>query len=338
MRFANSVVLLDPPVKPAPPKQQQKAPPKGKAKAGAKQQPGQQAQPQQQQQAYSFMCKAFYNVENGALYCTKKQNPFTRVQELGLERPMTTVMRKLDGTIVINTNKPVQVRPSASTRESVAAQPQRSFLFNDRHMREQTERKLEWLMQTTAHEALGGAHEAEEPQQSGGDESAGGSAGSPTKKGGGGKKKDGIKKLINQPIDDVIVRPGHDCQSPLMCVNILGIMKNGKVACTKCSLMTEMTNRNMTADGSVVCGLHKPVEPPADKTHCKYQIHPRDVAAQGRPCFFCHMDGARMRVAVQDDQLALRKLQICKECFDVSRASSRAEVTPLCQLARRLAK
>jgi hypothetical protein len=353
MRFANSVVLIDPPLQlkaPPPPTQatpakttkaatkaKAKTPTASKSAPKGKQPASKEAQQQAVvvvQQSHSFMCKTFYNVENGEKYCMKKQNPFTRVQELGLERPMTQVMRKLDGAITINTNKAVEVHQSAAAVRLCA--PQQSFLFNDRNLREQATRKLEWLMLTSAHEMLGGAQDDDEPPQS--SEAVAQDGAAPAKKGAGGKKKDGIKKLIQQRIDAVIVREGHDCQSPLMRVNIVGIMKNGKVACMKCGLMTELTNRNMTSDGSVTCGRHKAPEVPPDRTHCKYQMHARDVAPQGRPCFFCHTAGARMRVPVQDDALALRKLQLCKDCFDVFRASARAEVASLRQLAQRLAK
>lgn len=356
MRFANSVVLLDPPAKPPSaqqqqqkkPAQQKKPPAKANGgKAGAKQQAQQPAPQQQQQQSHSFMCKAFYNVEDGQLYCMKKQNPFTRVHLDDMARPMTTVMRKLDGSIVINTNKPVEVREStaggdgdgggASTAPVQGQQP--SFLFGDRNLREQTERKLEWLMQTSVHEMLGGATDVEEPQQSGEPTETTTATTTGKKATAASKKKDGVKKLIQQRIDEVIVREGHDCQSPLMRVNMLGIMKNGKVLCMKCSLMTELTNRNMTADGSVTCGRHKHAEPPPDKTHAKYHLHPSDVAKRATRCHFCFADGARMRLPVQDERLALRKLQLCRDCFDACRpATGRTEIQSLRVLTQRMTK
>lgn len=352
MRFANSVVLLDPPAKPVPHNQKKSPAPSAKTrqqqqqkrKSAPQQQkkPSQQKQQQQpvQQPSHSFMCKAFYNVEDGQLYCMKKQNPFTRVQALDLDRPMITVMRKLDGSILINTNKQVEVHTSNSNNASnddarKAPVPQRSFLFDDRNLREQTERKLEWLMQTSVHEMLGGAADVEEPQQSG--EAQPDATAKKTGSATTGKKKDGVKKLIQQRIDEVIVREGHDCQAPLMRVNMLGIMKNGKVLCTKCGLMTELTNRNMTADGSVICNRHKPPEAPVDKTHVKYHMHPSDVAKRATRCHFCTSEYARMRVPVQDEQLALRKLQLCKDCFDVCRSVSRTEIASLARLERRFA-
>ncbi len=303
MRFANSVVL-DAPTVPRPKGEKATVP------------------------TYSFLSKAFYNAENGALYCMRCANPHTR--QAALDRPLTTVMRKRDGSVLIQTTRAVEVRAPLVSAEPALPRP--SFLFGDRNLREQTERKLEWLMQTSVREMLGAEPCADEPPQS----STEAPVDAPARR--VCKKKDGIKKLIQARIDAVIVREGHDCQSPMMRVDMVGIMKNGKVLCMQCPLMCELSNHGMTADGSLTCGRHKPPEAPPDRLHIKLHLHPEDVAPHACACHFCGQEGARLRFPVQDEQLALHKLQLCKECFDAARSSTRAEVVSMAQLTRRLGK
>jgi hypothetical protein len=98
-------------------------------------------------------------------------------------------------------------------------------------------------------------------------------------------KKNTNKKVILGYVNKAISDMGLTCNKELTCIDMIGIVKNGKVLCVECGSMTEMRNYNCTNHG-FTCGRHKSVydsdytlNPINSNTEKRAPIHPKTTVA-----------------------------------------------------------
>jgi hypothetical protein len=304
--------------------------------------------------SYSFLNKTFYNVDDGRLYCTKYINPFNK-QIPNLDN-MTVIIKKKDSSVIIESSRPVPVKlvmkppkTTTTTNNKKQQQPSNGFFCNEKHIRDRAEKKLEWLLQTSARTALteGNVDGKKNNKKNdntdddiiGGDENnedPNANMFTPITDIGSKKRKDNIKKIIHNRITDAITKMNFTCQAPLMKVDMIGIYKNGKVYCEVCSLMTEMGNHNKMSDGRITCGrhpewFHPPPAPGFTKNGnnqkkdggagrlpgIKYRLNPIDLIdiKLHVKCHFCPIP-SKFRFPVITHLFKIEKICLCKDCFD----------------------
>jgi hypothetical protein len=157
-------------------------------------------------------------------------------------------------------------------------------------------------------------------------------------------KKKFIMRAVSEPLSRI-----YNCQKPLEKIDMVGIVKNGKVLCVECGVMTEHCSFSMSPHGPV-CMRHAnvaftrnhPVWQMDSPTavfmqrrqahdtvgdmdlHQKYtpgkrRPHPCDVVARDKAqfhrCQVCHSDVPTVSVPYSDEHYALRKAMCCLQCY-----------------------
>ena len=112
------------------------------------------------------------------------------------------------------------------------------------------------------------------------------------------KAQENNKKIIDTFIKSLIKAKNHTCQSPLLDIDMVGIVKNRKALCCDCGSMTEVKDFNVTSYG-ITCGCHRT------------QAHAMD------------------NESVKRDKLALRHVQAKKESLFLERLNRSRTGAPL---------
>jgi hypothetical protein len=150
----------------------------------------------------------------------------------------------------------------------------------------------------------------------------------------GENNKKRIMRLVQEPI-----RAWYNCQVPLQPVDMVGVVKNGKVLCVECGCMTEYRNHNMTHYGPV-CMQHLSCTMQADHPTYRQEapqlaallnggaqrqrrapLHPSAVPPDGAErrapsvCRLCALLPPVLRLVMRDERdFALRWLECCHVC------------------------
>jgi hypothetical protein len=165
-------------------------------------------------------------------------------------------------------------------------------------------------------------------------------------------KKDGKKKV---PVENnkkrilrAVMEPLHkmyNCHVPLQAIDMIGVVKNGKVLCVECGVMTEYKNFNMTSYGPI-CMRHRyssimrhhpvwssgaPYTPPYTQgpSPTTAAILADLVTTKKRPlhnslflkdddrcsCTVCHLTRANIVLVVRDQYHKLTPLKCCSVCY-----------------------
>jgi hypothetical protein len=111
---------------------------------------------------------------------------------------------------------------------------------------EQAEAKMQWLMNESYRQTIEAATPADAATQTTTSTTA---EATTTKKGVN-------KKIIQSHINETITQMGYTCSAPLVPINMVGIVLNERVLCTRCGLMTRYTNENVT-DTEILCSAHR---------------------------------------------------------------------------------
>jgi len=141
-----------------------------------------------------------------------------------------------------------------------------------------------------------------------------------------------IMNMVQEPIKAM-----YNCQVPLQPIDMIGIVKNGKVICVVCGLMTEYKNHNMTHYGPV-CMRHisstMQLNHPAWKTDLptaqylqqqqqqqqaknrRHPLHPLALlqSRPGRMCMVCGLLPAEVSVTVRTPHYKLIPKECCGIC------------------------
>lgn len=268
----------------------------------------------------SFLSKTFYCAETGRLHCLRYVNPHTR-EQIDTSQ-MQVVARRRDGSIVIESSKPQKIVERRTTKKPPTTG---SFFFCAQQVRAQNDKKLDWLMQTSAYETIQQATIVPETEATAAVVAKQQQQQKKT------TKRETKKKLIECYIEAAMVSHGITCQAELIPIDMAGIVKNGRVLCAVCGLMTEARAETMLADGAFSCGCHDDDEAGDTTTTtttteqrgliAKVQFHPLDLLPRrgGIMCHYCPSVEACVRLAVIDDWLALRKIALCRGCFEKCR-------------------
>lgn len=274
-----------------------------------------------------FLNTAFYNMEDGRLYCSKTSSSNNREEPIysfgTAEKPLTLgasaavaseevvqavaagqvgqsqmIMRKKDGAITITSSKMVALKPRpAGSPDPQNPQQQKekkqkkgksgTFLGGSK---EQAAEKLRWLLArrefalSDTSEKLSDSVTALAADGNGGEdlgEAATGEQAAIVPAKSGGKNQ---KKVIQERVTEAITDHCYTCNAELMKIDMIGVVKNGKVRCTECGSMTAFTNNSFTSHG-ITCGGHKTAADSdqdlrfkADKRSVKYMAAKREMA------------------------------------------------------------
>ena len=147
------------------------------------------------------------------------------------------------------------------------------------------------------------------------------------------KKK--ILKTVMEPLHKM-----YNCNVPLQAIDMIGVVKNGKVLCVECGVMTEYRNYNMTPYGPI-CMRHRyasimkhhPIwnsvplssnSPPLitfpasmSPTARKRPLHHSLLIGDDRrvDCHLCHKTQARLFITLYDEFYSLLLLESCTVCY-----------------------
>lgn len=230
-----------------------------------------------------FLNTALFNMDDGRLYCSKYTSGYKHalLENDGYNEGQI-VMRKKDGSVVVRSNKTVLLFPNMPQpiiKKPVATATTRkkphgnSTLAVMSSVREREEKKLLWLLDVRAFELnessaddvacglFAANKEIVEGDEVGGDGSTTIKVVPTTT-----TKKETVpvvpkknnKKIILGYVTKAITDMKLTCNTPLTCIDMVGIVKNGKVLCVECGSMTEMKNHNITNHG-ITCGRHKSI-------------------------------------------------------------------------------
>lgn len=156
-----------------------------------------------------------------------------------------------------------------------------------------------------------------------------------------------IARLVQEPI-----RALYNCQVPLQPVDMVGIVKNGKVLCCECGVMTEYRNDNMTPYGPT-CGHHAcaslPAHHPAWRLDLataaylraqaaapqlkfrRHPLHPAALPARAERCRICALMPVDALLTVCDAEYQLHQLGCCAICHHNVRPLVARQLAPALQ-------
>jgi hypothetical protein len=138
-----------------------------------------------------------------------------------------------------------------------------------------------------------------------------------------GKKKENKKKRILAIVNDPLHKFYH-CQLPMQAIDMVGVVKNGKVLCVECGFMTEYKNYNMSTYGPV-CMQHHSNElmknHPVfvnDQTVDTQEIHRRLMIPERRSCScqICHKTNASLILVIRGEKFKLLPVKCCTVCYN----------------------
>lgn len=229
-----------------------------------------------------FLNMAFYNMDDGKLYCSKYASNYkhTLIGDDLANGPI--IMRKKDNSIIVRSNKTVFLTVDGNAVASPGLQPldtnngkpkKKYGQSSSQAAREREAKKFQWLLERRIFDfndtnGSGGSDvlndnlvcglfaAVEEPLLDEENEKAKDSNPSSTTVTSQTTTKKNNKKIILGHVNRAISDFGLTCNKELTCIDMVGIVKNGKVRCVECGSMTEMKNYNNTNHG-IYCGRHK---------------------------------------------------------------------------------
>ncbi len=135
-----------------------------------------------------------------------------------------------------------------------------------------------------------------------------------------------ILQAVQQPLHQV-----YSCQAPMLPVDMVGLVKNGRALCVECGVMTELTSHSMTWRGPN-CMRH--ADASLTRAHPAWEVdtagaahvapqdrlaqrpHPDDLVQDERPCQGCRGGGtAVVWLPCMGTRLRLRRVACCRACY-----------------------
>lgn len=225
-----------------------------------------------------FLNMAFYNMADGKLYCSKYSSGYKHALMETDANQGHIIMRKKDNSVIVRSNKTVLLQ--ADKPPPPLAKQQRTTTCKtgagQMSAKEREDKKTQWLLEVrsfdlneTAGEGLiddvacGLFATTKEPDETDVIAAAALAASDAVNKvilspASNPITKKNNKKIILGYVNKAITDMKLTCNAPLTAIDMIGIVKNGKVLCVECGSMTEMKNYNITNHG-VTCGKHKTI-------------------------------------------------------------------------------
>ena len=128
-----------------------------------------------------------------------------------------------------------------------------------------------------------------------------------------------ILTIINEPLHKL-----YHCQLPMQAIDMVGVVKNGKVLCVECGVMTEYKNFNMSTYGPV-CMQHQSNEMMKnhpvftnDSTTNTLEIHRRLIIQERYACScqICQKTNASLILVIRGEKFKLLPVKCCTVCYN----------------------
>ena len=220
-----------------------------------------------------FLNMAFYNMEDGRLYCSKYSSGYKHALIENEANQGQIIMRKKDNSVVVRSNKTLLLSPDKplplSRSSSKKARSNSNSATIALNTKEREDKKTQWLLEVRSFDlsetngdgladdvACGLYAKTKELDESEAIAAAASIAVTKVSAPIELKLKKNNKKIILGYVNKAISDMKLTCNTPLACIDMVGIAKNGKVLCVECGSMTEMKNYNITNHG-ITCGRHK---------------------------------------------------------------------------------
>lgn len=276
----------------------------------------------------SFLNITFYNINDGQLYSTKNPNKkiIHRLDDSNIKKCI--IMQNHHITVESSklTVKCIDLKHNNDNNNDDDDDDEKNGLFlNIKDRKKKDNKKLEWLLQCKASETI----KEQQPQQNSSDKE-------PTSK---QIQQENNKKYVQRKINHLYTDLNYTCQTELIPIDMIGIIKNNEVYCIECCSMTILDNYQ-----PFICNRHRDLYHPTpqqqlqeDKiietrgrkyNHLKYQLHPNDIVStlrinrsplsgdiETKKCSYCNFFVSRVRITVMSHYFKIIKITLCKECY-----------------------